>query len=72
MEIKEFETKVIDIIQRTHDIKSFGFAIPEKIHFKPGQYFVLKIPGVKGKLLYCQKNQTYTDIFCTQFQYKMT
>jgi len=43
MEIKEFETKVMDIIQRTHDIKSFRFAIPEEIYFKPGQYFVLTI-----------------------------
>lgn len=43
MEIKEFETIVIDIIQRTHDIKSFRFTIPEEINFKPGQFFVLTI-----------------------------
>ncbi len=43
MEIKEFETKVIDVIQRTHDIKSFRFAVPEEIIFKPGQFFVLTI-----------------------------
>ena len=47
MEIKEFETKVIDVIQRTHDIKSFRFAVPEEINFKPGQFFVstIKIGG---------------------------
>jgi ferredoxin-NADP reductase len=43
MEIKEFETKVIDIIRRTHDIKSFRFAVPEEITFKPGQFLVLTI-----------------------------
>jgi ferredoxin-NADP reductase len=43
MEIKEFETKVIEIIQRTHDIKSFRFAVPEEIHFKPGQLFLVTI-----------------------------
>jgi len=43
MEVKEFETKVIDIVQRTPDIKSFRFAIPEDITFKPGQYFVVTI-----------------------------
>ena len=48
MEIKEFETIVIDIIQRTHDIKSFRFSVPEDIDFKPGQYFVLTIK-IKGQ-----------------------
>ncbi|MEW6109548.1 MAG: FAD-dependent oxidoreductase [Nitrospirota bacterium] len=43
MEIKEFETKVLAVIQRTHDIKSFRFAVPEDIDFKPGQFFVLTI-----------------------------
>jgi len=31
--VKEFETQFIDIIQRTHDIKSFRFAVPEDIDF---------------------------------------
>jgi len=48
MEVKEFETEVIEIIQRTHDIKSFRFAIPEEINFKPGQFFVLTIK-IKGE-----------------------
>src|SRR4030065_2752756 len=43
MEVKEFETKVIDIIQRTHDIKSFRFTLPDDITFKPGQFFFLTI-----------------------------
>lgn len=43
MEIKEFETKVIEVIQRTRDIKSFRFFAPEEIDFKPGQFFILTI-----------------------------
>lgn len=46
--INEFETTVIDVIRRTHDIKSFRFAVPEDIGFKPGQYFVLTIK-IKGQ-----------------------
>ena len=48
MEVKEFETKIIDVIQRTHNIKSFRFAVPEEINFKPGQFFVLTIK-ISGK-----------------------
>lgn len=48
MEVKEFETKVIDVIQRTHDIKSFRFAVPEEVNFRPGQFFVLTIK-INGK-----------------------
>jgi ferredoxin-NADP reductase len=48
MEIKEFETKVIDVIQRAHDIKSFRFAVPEEVTFKPGQFFVLTV-RIKGQ-----------------------
>lgn len=43
MDVREFETKVIEIIQRTHDIKSFRFSVPEDIDFKPGQYMVVTI-----------------------------
>ncbi|MFV1976976.1 MAG: ferredoxin--NADP reductase [Candidatus Scalindua sp.] len=50
MEIKEFETGVIDVIQRTRDIKSFRFSVPQDINvdFKAGQYFVLTIK-IKGQ-----------------------
>lgn len=45
---KEFETNVIDIIQRTHDIKSFRFSCPEDADFKPGQFFIITIK-IKGQ-----------------------
>ncbi len=48
--IEEFETNVIDVIQRTRDIKSFRFFVPQDINidFKAGQYFVLTIK-IKGQ-----------------------
>ncbi|MBI5213700.1 MAG: FAD-dependent oxidoreductase [Nitrospirae bacterium] len=42
-EIKEFETKVIEIMQRTDDVKSFRFAVSDDIDFKPGQFFMVTI-----------------------------
>lgn len=50
METKEFETEVIEVIRRTHDIKSFRFSVPQGINidFKPGQFFVLTIK-IKGQ-----------------------
>lgn len=38
----------MEIIRRTHDIKSFRFSAPEDIDFKSGQYFVLTIK-IKGQ-----------------------
>ena len=45
----EFETEVSDIIQRTHNVKSFRFRIKEDIDFKPGQFFfvTIKIEGIE-------------------------
>jgi len=43
MEITTFETKVVDVIQRTRDIKSFRFAQTKKVDFKAGQFFFVTI-----------------------------
>ena len=45
----EFETEVSDIIQRTHDVKSFRFRTKEDVDFKPGQFFfvTIKIEGME-------------------------
>ena len=45
----EFQTEVLDIIQRTHNVKSFRFKAQEGIRFKPGQFFfvTIKIAGTK-------------------------
>lgn len=39
----ELDTEVIDIIRRTHDVKSFRFKIDEDVNFKPGQFFLVTI-----------------------------
>ena len=39
----EFETQVLDIIQRTHNVKSFRFKTKEDVSFKPGQFFFVTI-----------------------------
>ncbi|HUW23639.1 MAG TPA: FAD-dependent oxidoreductase [bacterium] len=45
----KFETEVLDIVQRTHNVKSFRFKIKEDVNFKPGQFFfvTIKIDGVE-------------------------
>jgi len=49
MMVIEFETDVLDVIQRTHDVKSFRFRINEDVDFKPGQFFfvTIKIGGIE-------------------------
>ena len=44
-----FETDVLEVIQRTHNVKSFRFRIKEAPDFKPGQFFfvTIKIEGVE-------------------------
>lgn len=39
----EFDTSVIDVIQRTHNVKSFRFKVKGAIDFKAGQFFFLTI-----------------------------
>lgn len=45
----QFETEVLAIIQRTHNVKSFRFKIRDNVDFKPGQFFLvmIKIDGVE-------------------------
>ncbi|MGB3907689.1 MAG: FAD-binding oxidoreductase [Methanomethylovorans sp.] len=46
----KFEEKTIDIIKRTHDVKSFRFRRPEDFDFKPGQYILVSLI-VEGKVV---------------------
>lgn len=45
----KFETEVLNIIQRTHNVNSFRFKVKEDVDFKPGQFFfvTLKIDGTE-------------------------
>ncbi len=46
----EFETTVKEIIQRTHDVKSFRFPRPPLFDYKPGQFMFVKIRIGKEKV----------------------
>ncbi len=39
----QFETEILDIIQRTPNVKSFKFKVKEKIDFQAGQFFFVTI-----------------------------
>lgn len=39
----KFEENIIEIIKRTHDVKSFRFPRPEGFDYKPGQYILVSL-----------------------------
>ncbi|UGV40882.1 xylene monooxygenase [Methanococcoides orientis] len=45
----EFEALITEIIQQTHDVKSFRLERPEGFDYKAGQYFFVSIP-VNGQI----------------------
>lgn len=46
-----FESEVIEIIERTHDVKSFRFSRPLDFNYKAGQFMFVTIPNnKKGEL----------------------
>jgi len=45
----EFEAALTEIIQQTHDVKSFRFERPDGFEYKAGQYFFVSIP-VNGEI----------------------
>ncbi|MEW6109539.1 MAG: FAD-binding oxidoreductase [Nitrospirota bacterium] len=66
MEAREFETKVIAIIPRTHDIKSFRFAVSEDTDFKPGQFFrvTIRIKGQETTKHFSFSNSPHREGIC--------
>ncbi len=46
----KFEEKIIEIIKRTHDVKSFRFPRPEDFDYKPGQYVLVSLT-VEGNVV---------------------
>ena len=44
----ELETRLLEVIQRTQDIKSFRFKRQDEVDFKPGQFFFVTI-RVEGR-----------------------
>ena len=49
----EWNVKLIDKIERTSDITSFRFDLPEDLSYLPGQFFFIYIPTeVKGSMMH--------------------
>lgn len=46
----KFETKLVEIIKRTHDVKSFRFSRPSSFHYQAGQFMFVTIPSKDGEL----------------------
>jgi toluene monooxygenase electron transfer component len=55
----------------THDIREFHFRLSEPVHFLPGQYALLQLPGVAGPRAYSMSNIA-TDGSSWQFQVRRT
>ena len=45
----ELELKIKEIIQRTHNVKSFRLELPNDVDFKPGQYMQVTVKA-DGKI----------------------
>lgn len=73
MNIKEFETEVIEIIQRTYNVKSFRFRLPEDVEFKPGQFLhvTIKIDGQEASKHFSISNSP-TEKAYMEFTKKIT
>lgn len=46
----KFETELVEIIKRTHDVKSFRFSRPSSFEYKAGQFMFVTIPSEDGEL----------------------
>jgi ferredoxin-NADP reductase len=46
----KFETELVEIIKRTHDVKSYRFLRPSSFKYKAGQFMFLTIPNGNGEL----------------------
>jgi ferredoxin-NADP reductase len=45
----QFETEVLEIVQRTENVKSFRFKIKDNLDFKPGQFFFVTLKIGQGE-----------------------
>lgn len=46
----KFDTEIVEIIKRTHDVKSFRFSRQSSFEYKPGQFMFVSIPSGDGEL----------------------
>ena len=46
----KFDTEIVEIMKRTHDVKSFRFSKPSSFNYKAGQFMFVSIPSSEGEL----------------------
>ncbi|MFH1996975.1 MAG: FAD-binding oxidoreductase [Candidatus Omnitrophota bacterium] len=71
--IVEFKTEVLEVIPRTHNVKSFRFAVKENGLFKPGQFFRLTLSvGGKEESKYFSFSNSPTETGYIEFTKRIT
>ena len=69
----EFETEVLEIIQRTYNVKSFRFRIEEDVDFKAGQFFTVTIKiGQEERMKHFSFSNSPTEKGYVEFTKKLT
>jgi toluene monooxygenase electron transfer component len=53
---QRFATEFVEAIELTHDMREFRFRVRGRATFLPGQYALLRIPGVTGLRAYSMSN----------------
>lgn len=53
---RRFEAVLADLRALTHDLREFHFSLPAPVDFLPGQYALLRLPGVSGQRAYSMSN----------------
>ena len=48
--VMKFEPNLVEIVERTHDVKSFRFSRPSSFEYKAGQFMFVTIPSENGEL----------------------
>lgn len=46
-----YKTEIIDIIQQTHDVKSYRFSLPSSFEYTAGQYLILFLSKENGEIM---------------------
>ena len=69
----EFETKVIDVIERSPGVKSFRFEAKKEVAFKPGQFFFVTIKiGEKDRTKHFSFSNSPTEKGYVEFTKRIT
>lgn len=70
--INEEELKIKEIIQRTHNVKSFRLEVDNKINFKAGQYMIVTLNSEKEISRFLSISNSPTEKGYIEFTKKMT